>query len=80
LRAIDVYNGNFIVKSALKIAPYVFVRPVELRHAEWGEIDLAKAAWRIPAEKMKMGQIHIVPLASQVISVLEQGKSVKFFF
>jgi integrase len=74
LRAIDVYNGNLIVKSALRIAPYVFVRPGELRHAEWDEIDLEKAAWRIPAEKMKMKQIHIVPLSRQVIEILKELK------
>jgi hypothetical protein len=61
LRAIDDYSGNVIVMSALKMAPYVFVRPGELRHAEWPEVDLDKTEWRIPAEKMKMKQIHIVP-------------------
>jgi integrase len=70
LRAIDVYNGYLNVKSALQMAPYVFVRPGELRHAEWSEIDFDKAEWRIPAEKMKMKQIHIVPLANQVLGIL----------
>jgi integrase len=72
LRAIDAYSGNLIVRSALKIAPYVFVRPGELRHAEWSEINFEKSEWRIPAEKMKMRQIHIVPLANQVIAILEE--------
>ncbi|MDR0620455.1 MAG: integrase arm-type DNA-binding domain-containing protein [Deltaproteobacteria bacterium] len=71
LRAIDSYTGNLIVKAALKMAPYVFVRPGELRHAEWSEINFEKAEWRIPAEKMKMRQIYIVPLATQVIDILE---------
>jgi integrase len=59
LKAIDVYTGNLIVKGALQMAPYVFVRPGELRQAQWQEIDLEKAEWRIPARKMKMKQIHI---------------------
>ncbi|MDR1080292.1 MAG: tyrosine-type recombinase/integrase [Deltaproteobacteria bacterium] len=70
LRAIDAYTGNPIVKLALRMAPYVFVRPGELRHAEWAEIDLEAATWKIPAEKMKMKQVHIVPLSTQVIGVL----------
>lgn len=55
LRAIDAYHGTFVTKCALKLAPLVFVRPGELRHAEWAEIDLLKAEWNIPAEKMKIG-------------------------
>jgi integrase len=70
LRSIDAYNGNFIVRSALTLAPYVFVRPGELRHAEWAEIDMDNAEWRIPANKMKMRQLHIVPLARQVLDIL----------
>ncbi|MDR1111029.1 MAG: integrase arm-type DNA-binding domain-containing protein [Deltaproteobacteria bacterium] len=72
LRAIDGYSGNPIVKLALQIAPYVFVRPGELRHAEWAEFDFDKAEWRIPADKMKMKQIHIVPLATQVINIMNE--------
>jgi len=70
LRAIDGYEGTPVAKCALRMAPLVFVRPGELRHAEWNEIDLDKAEWRIPAEKMKMKDPHIVPLASQVVEVL----------
>jgi integrase len=70
LRAIDDYQGSFIVKSALQIAPMVFVRPGELRHAEWAEIDFDTAIWNIPAGKMKMKVAHIVPLSKQVIEVL----------
>jgi integrase len=71
LKATDEYNGNAIVKAALQMAPYVFVRPDELRHAEWSEIDLENAEWRIPAEKMKTGQTHIVPLSAQVVDILQ---------
>lgn len=70
LRAIDGYEGTSVAKCALKLAPLVFVRPGELRHAEWVEIDLDAAEWRIPAEKMKMKDPHIVPLSSQAVEVL----------
>ena len=70
LRAIEGYKGEFITQSALRLGPLVFVRPGELRHAEWGEINLATGEWRIPSEKMKMGQPHIVPLARQSIVLL----------
>ncbi len=72
LRAIYAFEGTFVVQCAMKITPYVFVRPGELRHAEWSEIDLDKAEWRIPAEKMKMKSMHIVPLASQVVAILRE--------
>lgn len=52
---IDGYEGTSTVRAAMKLAPLVFVRPKELRHAEWQEIDFGKAEWRIPAAKMKMG-------------------------
>ena len=71
LRAIDAYTGNVIVCSALRMAPYVFVRPGELRRAEWAEFNLEGAEWRIPAARMKMRQVHIVPLARQVVGILE---------
>ena len=71
LRDMDAYPGNLIVRAALRMAPYVFVRPGELRRAEWTEFDLAAAEWRIPAARMKMRQVHIVPLARQVIGILE---------
>jgi integrase len=74
LRSIDSYTGNVIVKAALQMAPYVFVRPGELRHAEWAEISLDKGEWRIPEEKMKMKQTHIVPLAPQVVEILKELK------
>lgn len=70
LRAINDYQGSFITKCALQLAPYTFVRPGELRHAEWSEIDLEAQEWRIPASKMKMRSGHIVPLSKQAMSVL----------
>ena len=70
LRAIDGYQGHFITQQALRLAPLVFVRPGELRHAEWREIDLDAVEWRIPASKMKMDRAHLVPLSRQAIAVL----------
>lgn len=70
LRAIENYEGQFIVACALKLAPLVFVRPGELRCAEWVEFDLDNAEWRIPAERMKMREQHIVPLARQTLDIL----------
>lgn len=72
LRAIESYEGFFVTKCALKLAPLFFVRPGELRQAEWEEFDLEKAEWRIPAEKMKMRQMHIVPLSTQAITILQE--------
>jgi integrase len=70
LRAIDGYQGTPVAQCALRLAPLVFVRPGELRHAEWQEIDLDKAEWRIPAQKMKMKDSHFVPLSKQAIAIL----------
>jgi integrase len=70
LRAIDAYEGFFATKCALRLAPLVFVRPGELRKAQWYEIDLEKAEWRIPAERMKMREQHIVPLSRQAVEIL----------
>ena len=72
LRAIDDYRGGIVTRCALQLAPLVFVRPGELRHAEWGEIDFDAAEWRIPAEKMKAGTLHIVPLSRQVLDILRE--------
>ena len=72
LRAIDGLTGTLIVKCAMQLAPLVFVRPGELRQAEWREIDLDKAEWNIPAEKMKMKQPHLVPLSTQAVSILKE--------
>lgn len=72
LKAIDAYQGGFVVKSALRLAPLVFVRPGELRKAEWADIDLGNAEWNIPAEKMKMKQPHLVPLSKQAVEILRE--------
>jgi integrase len=72
LRAIDNYSGSFIVKCALRLQTLTFVRPGELRHAEWSEIDLNAATWSIPAQKMKMKQAHIVPLSAQAVAILRE--------
>jgi integrase len=72
LRAIDDYHGTIIIKSALKLAPMLFVRPGELRKMEWAEVDLDAAEWSIPATKMKTRQPHIVPLSQQAVSVLRE--------
>ncbi len=72
LRAIDSFRGSFPVACALKLAPLWFVRPGELRHAEWAEMDLQAAEWRIPAHKMKMREPHLVPLCRQAIAILQE--------
>jgi len=72
LRAIDGFIGSFTTRCALRLAPLVFVRPGELRHAEWSEFDFDKSEWRIPAGKMKMKEQHIVPLSSQAVSILHE--------
>lgn len=74
LRAIDGYQGHFVVKCALRLAPMFFVRPGELRQAEWAEIDLEEAVWNIPASKMKMKQPHIVPLCRRAVEILTELK------
>ena len=72
LRAIGGYQGSPITRAALRIAPLVFVRPGELRHAEWPDINLKSAEWRIPPEKMKHRRIHLVPLSRQAIAILKE--------
>lgn len=72
LRSIDGYQGSFVTKCALKLAPLLFVRPGELRQAEWSEFDLDKAQWNLPAEKMKMREPHLVPLAPQALDILRE--------
>lgn len=79
LRAIDTYQGTPIVRAALALAPMVFLRPGELRKAEWSEFDLDGGVWTIPAERMKgrlkakqNGPDHVVPLAPQAVAVLRE--------
>lgn len=72
LQAIEEFQGSLVVKSALRISPYVFARPGELRNAEWSEFNLEKGEWNIPANKMKMKQPHLVPLSTQVVEILKE--------
>jgi integrase len=71
LRAIDGYQGDFTTQCALSLAPYVMLRPGEIRHAEWAEVSFDKKQWKIPADKMKMSRPHIIPLSNQVIAILK---------
>lgn len=70
MRAISSYKGHVYATAALKLSPLVFVRPGELRSAEWAEFDLDAAEWRIPGRKMKMRLDHIVPLSTQAVDIL----------
>jgi integrase len=72
LRAIDGYEGLSFTRHAMQIAAHVFVRPGELRHAEWCEINLDEALWTIPASKMKMRKPHLVPLSRQVVEFFRE--------
>jgi len=72
LRAVDTYQGGFVAQCALKLLPLVFVRPGELRHMEWSEVDLEEAEWNIPGHKMKMKEAHLVPLSRQAIEILKE--------
>ncbi|MGC8733223.1 MAG: tyrosine-type recombinase/integrase [Halothiobacillaceae bacterium] len=79
LRAIDGYPGYLVVRSALQLSAMVFLRPGELRHARWEEIDLDGSLWTIPATRMKRtkqekisGQPHLVPLASQAVAIFRE--------
>jgi integrase len=76
LRAIDGYDGHPVTLAALRLAPLVFVRPGELRQAEWSEIDFEQAEWRIPAVKMKMRQPHRVPLSRQALTILRDLQAI----
>jgi len=75
LRAIDCFEGSFVVKCAMQLAPMLFVRPGELRHMEWSEIDFElldgdMPEWNIPGSKMKMKVPHLVPLPRQAVEIL----------
>lgn len=74
MRAIDGYDGSFVVKCALRLLPLVFVRPGELQKMEWAEVDLEQKQWCIPSEKMKMRQPHMVPLSLQALAILKEIK------
>jgi integrase len=70
LRALDGYGGTPVVCAALRLAPLVFVRPGELRHAKWADIDLEAAEWRFLVTKT--GTQHVVPLSSQAVEILRE--------
>ena len=79
LRAIDSFSGTFPVLCALRLAPLVFLRPGELRHAQWSEIDLENQTWTIPPQRMKgdkqrkaQGDPHVVPLSTQAVAILRE--------
>jgi len=84
LRAIETYEGAPETRAALELLALTFVRPGELRAAEWSEFDLNAAIWSIPAEKMKMKRPHRVPLAPQAVAILHELGSItghgKFLF
>lgn len=73
---LEVYDGDLQTKLGLKLLILTFVRSGELRGAKWEEINFEKAEWRIPAERMKMKEPHIVPLSKQAFSILQQLKQV----
>jgi integrase len=81
LRAIDGYKGGFVTLCALRLAPLFFLRPGELRQAEWAEFDLEHATWNIPVDRLKLstsekvrrkGEFHLVPLAVQACEILQE--------
>ena len=72
LRTIDTFTGTFQVKCALQLAPLLFVRPGELRQAEWQEFDLENRQWLIPAEKTKLKRDHLVPISTQAVAILKE--------
>ena len=76
LRAIDGYDGLLVTTHALRLAPLVFVRPGELRQAEWAELDLEESEWRISASKMKMRRPHRVPLSRQAVAIIRDLQAI----
>ena len=74
LRAIEGFSGQPLTCLALRLTPHVFVRPGELRRAEWEEFDLEKSVWTISADKMKMRDPHMVPLSQQAKDILETAR------
>lgn len=74
MKAIYGYHGHPYAVAALKLSALLFVRPGELRSAEWAHVDLDAAEWRIPGEKMKIGLDHIVPLSKQALAILSDLK------
>jgi len=71
LRAIEAFEGHANTRAALRLLPHVFVRPGELRHAEWADFDFDKALWTIPPHKTKMRRAHTIPLSRQALAILQ---------
>jgi integrase len=76
LKTMEDYTGQEVTRMALRLSPHVFVRPGELRQAEWSEIDIDKAIWSIPVEKMKMRRPHKVPLSRQALAMIEELREI----
>lgn len=79
LRSIDAYKGGPVVRAALRLAPLVFLRPGELRKAQWSEFDLDAGLWEVPSERMKLPKAdkalsggHLVPLSRQAVAILRE--------
>ena len=76
LRDVDAYPGNAVVRLGLLLLAHTFVRPGEMRLAQWSELDLDGAEWRIPAERMNMGREHVVPLSPQALALFRQLRGI----
>lgn len=76
MRAIDCYQGSFIVKCALYFTAFTFVRQGEIRYMTWDEVNFDDALWTIPAERMKMRRSHVVPLSTQALAILRDLQSI----
>jgi integrase len=76
LKTMDGYSGQAVTRLAMRLSPHLFVRPGELRQAEWKEIDVEKALWSIPPERMKMRRPHRVPLSRQVLGMIEDLREI----
>lgn len=76
LLKIDAYGGSPVFRLALLLLAYTFVRPSELRLAQWPELDFDKAEWHIPAERMKMRREHVIPLSPQALSLFQKLRGV----
>lgn len=76
LQKLDAYHGDRMVQLGLRLIILTMVRTVELRAARWDEFDFAKKTWSLPAERMKMGAPHLVPLSRQALAALQELKSI----
>lgn len=78
LLGIDDYSGDYNTKMALRILPYLFVRPSNLRFMKWNDINFDKKLWIITADEMKSKKDHIVPLSNSVLKVIEEMREISF--